>query len=82
VASMKKIPCKNCICFPLCKNQAVEKTFKNEMYIRLNILYKKCKLFVKWYDRSCGFEEYPKVRGKIKECFNVSYVNWLHRDGE
>jgi hypothetical protein len=71
MTSMKKIPCKNCICFPACKSQAVEKTFKNEMHIRLSVLHRKCEVFAKWYARS----GYPTE--KIKECFNVSYATWL-----
>jgi hypothetical protein len=39
-----KIPCKDCITFSLCKNQAEYQSFLN-----LFILIKKCELFSSWY---------------------------------
>jgi hypothetical protein len=70
---MKKIPCKNCICFPVCKSQAVGKTLADKMYVRLIVLHKKCKLFEKWYNRSYN-SGYPTA--EVEECFNTSYTTW------
>jgi hypothetical protein len=49
---MIKIPCMNCICFPVCKSQAMMEKSGGGMYIRVGVLHKKCKLFVKWYNEA------------------------------
>jgi hypothetical protein len=71
---MKKIPCKNCICFPICKNQVLKKTFTNEMYIRLSVLHRKCKVFAKWYS-TVKYLNYYYIK-EVKECFNAFYTTW------
>jgi hypothetical protein len=70
---MIKIPCKNCICFPTCKNQAMMEKFGGGRYIKVDILHKKCKLFEKWYN-TIDHVGYPTV--EVKECFNVSSASW------
>jgi hypothetical protein len=68
-----KIPCKNCVCFPVCKSQAIMEKFGGGRYIRIDILHKKCKVFVKWYDSRiirCS------ITKEVRECFNVSYATW------
>jgi hypothetical protein len=70
---MIKIPCKNCICFPACKSQAVMEKYGGGMYIRVGVLYKKCKLFEKWYN-IIKHISYPMA--EIRECFNISYTTW------
>jgi hypothetical protein len=71
--SMKKIPCKNCICFPVCKNQAVEKVLVDRMNVSLKVLHKKCKLFEKWYNTVKYVNYFTE---EVRECFNASSASW------
>jgi hypothetical protein len=72
---MKKIPCKDCLCFPACKSQAVMKTSQEgEYYLYLSILYNKCELFSKWYISSRYFGE-----AEVTECFGANSVTWFIR---
>jgi hypothetical protein len=70
---MKKIPCKNCVCFPACKSQAVLEKSEGGRYIRVGVLHKKCKLFEKWYN-TVKYISYPIA--EVKECFNISSASW------
>jgi hypothetical protein len=67
---MKKIPCKNCICFPVCKSQAVVEKFGIGRHIKVGVLHKKCKLFVKWYDEAFSkWNITTHPAREIKKCF-------------
>jgi hypothetical protein len=46
------------------------------MHIRVGVLHKKCKLFVKWYDSRKDIS-FPTPTEKIKKCFNASSASWL-----
>jgi hypothetical protein len=72
---MKKIPCKNCICFPICKSQAMMEKFGGGRYIRIDILHKKCKVFEKWHN-IIEIEHISYPIAEVKECFNVSSASW------
>jgi len=66
------IPCKDCLCFPVCKSQAVKEHFKGESYVYLSILNEKCELFSKWYISTRYFGE-----DEIKKCFEANSSTWF-----
>jgi hypothetical protein len=70
-----KIPCKDCLCFPVCKSQAVTEDFCKEECISLPLLYNKCELFSKWYGGINFFNSVKKA--EITECFGIASVSWF-----
>jgi hypothetical protein len=70
---MKKIPCKDCLCFPVCKSQAVIENFEGG-YVRLYILDNKCELFSEWYKSS---ECYDNADAEVLEYFGATSASWI-----
>jgi len=48
-----KIPCKDCLCFPICKNQAVMKSSTEGYCIYITTLVDRCELFSECYTSKC-----------------------------
>jgi hypothetical protein len=72
---MKKIPCKDCLCFPLCKGQVIiSENLHGGKCVDFIILDKKCELFSKWY-RSA--ECFKNGGSEIRDCFDISTSTWL-----
>jgi hypothetical protein len=71
---MKKIPCKDCLCFPICKTQAVRKNFQEKLCVILFILDDKCELFSEWY-RSVEYLNNAKI--EIVKCFGTTSAVWV-----
>ena len=79
------IPCKDCICFPICKAQAheymnyhkngyilsVDHQFVNSMYYMLrNLLIKKCDIIKDWiYNPSYTSKRFTDCMNDIQELF-------------
>jgi hypothetical protein len=72
---MKKIPCKDCLCFPVCKSQAViEGCEVGYNYVYLTILDDKCELFSEWYRSSKCLHN---ADAEVLEYFGATSASWL-----
>jgi hypothetical protein len=69
-----EIPCKDCLCFPVCKSQAVMKNpIEEGDCVKLHVLNNKCILFTKWFLLS----NYYKSEIEVLKCFNATSSTWL-----
>jgi hypothetical protein len=67
---MEEIPCKDCLCFPACKSQAIR---TNIWVLNLNILADKCIIFKEWYELAAKFSD---ARKAVIDHFVVFKASW------
>jgi len=70
---MEKIPCKDCLCFPICKIQAVKYNVWKNGCVDLSVLDDKCEGFSKWY----GARGFKNAGREVVNCFGAARSSWL-----
>lgn len=89
MVNKNKIPCKDCICFAICKAQVtkyINDTFEDRKavylitpnlmayYIFIDVLNVKCSIFTDWINENLKWVNRSK-------CFNKTYHTFVHKNG-
>jgi hypothetical protein len=62
-----KIPCDNCICFPVCQHTLKDIIQYKATGFYIVSLCRKCNLFGEWWSTHDSFQILPSIRGLLNE---------------